>query len=110
MKTAPLDIQTETFQSFVTTVKKNLGNHIKKIILFGSRARKDHHNDSDYDCLILVDKKNKNLDKIVNKIAADTLYDSNSVISAFVVEEQRFEYQTYNPLFMNVRKEGVQLI
>ena len=35
---------------------KQLSPHLKKIILFGSRARGDHNSESDYDCLIILDE------------------------------------------------------
>lgn len=41
---------------FTRRVKLVLANRLKKIILFGSRARGDYRTDSDYDFLIIADK------------------------------------------------------
>jgi len=39
--------------------EKKLRNHVKEIILFGSHARGNFTEGSDYDFLIVVDKKRK---------------------------------------------------
>jgi predicted nucleotidyltransferase len=46
-------------QEFARIVKKKLRNNLKKIILFGSHARGDYKDGSDYDILVIVDKKDK---------------------------------------------------
>jgi len=46
-------------QEFASIVRKKLKNHVKEIILFGSHARGDFTEGSDYDFLIVVDKRRK---------------------------------------------------
>ena len=80
--------------------------------LFGSRARGNNRNDSDWDILILIDN-----DKVTNEIDdyfRDDLYnielESGQIISTFIYSK---EYWTktlvYSPLYKNVIKEGVKL-
>ena len=80
--------------------------------LFGSRARGDFRQDSDWDILILVD-----VDKITNDIEdkfRDELYDieldSGNVISTFIYTMDYWNNTLiYSPLHKNVSKEGIRL-
>ncbi|MDI6760955.1 MAG: nucleotidyltransferase domain-containing protein [Candidatus Brocadiaceae bacterium] len=91
------------------TLKKEFGQRIKDIILFGSRARGDSYPESDYDVLVLVDKETKELsDKIFN-ISCEIGWKHNAIIIVFVHEQSCYEREKYEPLFMNIRKEGVHI-
>lgn len=88
-------------------LKKTFKKEIKDIILFGSRARGDYEPDSDYDIIVLVDKETKELDDKIFELTWKIGFEHNVSISAFVFEKSIFEKDKYEPLFMNVRKEGV---
>ena len=47
---------TKIFIDLKNYLRNNYGNSIKDVILFGSRARGDAENDSDFDVLIILDK------------------------------------------------------
>jgi len=90
-------------------LKKEFGYKIKDIILFGSRARGDASPESDYDILVLVDKETKEAaDKIFN-ITCEIGWKHNVVITVFVHDKSYYEDKKYEPLFMNIRKEGVHV-
>jgi predicted nucleotidyltransferase len=44
----------KTAKEFARRIREMLGESVKEIVLFGSRARKDSRGDSDYDFLIVV--------------------------------------------------------
>jgi len=77
--------------------------------LFGSRARGDSKNDSDWDILILVDQ-----DKITNEIEdyfRDDLYNielsSGQVISTLIYSKDYWNTNLiYSPLYKNISREG----
>lgn len=92
---------------FTAEMHSRLGNRLKNILLFGSRARGDYSVDSDYDCLLIVDETSRELEDVVDEIAGDFLYHYNAVFSIFPVSETSYKKQKYNPLFMNVRTEGI---
>ncbi len=94
---------------FVEVVSQKFGNHLKNIILFGSRARGDNNADSDYDCLLIFDKVSREFTNVIDEVAGDFLYRYNVVFSAFPVSEASYEKQQYNPLYMNVRNDGISL-
>ena len=90
-----------------TLLKAKFGHHVKAVILFGSRARGDYQEWSDYDVIVLVDKKTPELREAISESAWELGFLRNVTISILVVEKERFDCDKYEPLFMNVRKEGV---
>ena len=94
---------------FLQELRNRLGDHLKQVILFGSRARGDSNADSDYDCLAVLDEISPTVKKLVDEIAGEFLFEYNAVFSILPVSEERFRQQRYNPLFMNIRNEGVVL-
>jgi predicted nucleotidyltransferase len=91
------------------TLKRGLGQSIKDIILFGSRARGDAYPESDYDLLILVDKETKEIEDKIFNISCEIGWKHNVIITSFVHEKSFYEKERYEPLFMNIRKEGVSI-
>ena len=80
-----------------------------------SYARGDFNESSDIDIMILVDLKDKELEKIYDKIV-ETAYDieanNNFIIhlSALVKNIDKFNYWLDTiPFYMNVNKEGILL-
>ncbi len=80
--------------------------------LFGSRARGDNRDDSDWDILILVDAK-----KVTNEIEdkfRDEFYELElnigQVISTFIYPKDHWEkVLRFSPLYNAVAQEGVRL-
>ncbi len=96
-------------KEFVQVTNKQFGKHLKDIILFGSRARGDYETDSDYDCLLIFDDVIPGFTDNIDDITADFLYRYNVVISAFPVSEVKYKKQKFNPLYMNIRNDGISL-
>ena len=83
-----------------------LGDKLQKVILFGSRSRGEAHPDSDYDFLVLVNKRLPALENQVDDIAYETLERHGAVVTLFVDELNLFERERHEPLFCNIRTEG----
>jgi len=99
----------EALDSFTRQIRENLGDRLKRIILFGSRARGDEVPDSDYDCLVVVHEISRNVKDIVDETAGEVLYQYNAVISAFIISEEKYQRQSYDSILMNIAKEGIAL-
>jgi len=91
------------------TLKKGFENRIKDIILFGSRARGDSSPESDYDLLILVDEDTKEVEDRIFNISCEIGWKYNVIITVFVHGKDNYNARKYEPLFMNIRKEGVRV-
>jgi predicted nucleotidyltransferase len=90
-------------------LNETLGDNVERIILFGSRARGDAHKDSDYDVLLLVKKRTKELEDQINDIAYDMLDRYGKLVMIFDFEVTVYEKAKIDPLFLNIRREGVVL-
>jgi len=99
----------DLLNAFVERMKSELTDNLKELILFGSRARGDDSLDSDYDCVAVFYSLSPSLTDIIDEIAGEFLYEYNVVFSIFPVSESRHLKQIWNPLFMNIEREGIVL-
>lgn len=81
-----------------------------EIILFGSRARGDFHEESDWDFLILTEKKEsyKLTETIWGKMF-DAELETNEIFGTIVHNKNEWERYEITPLYQFVQKEGVRL-
>lgn len=99
-------------------IAKLIGDSIKsvdtgaEVYLFGSRARGEAEEESDWDVLILIDKPKKSR-KIEEKYR-DTIFQLEMAIgepiSVFIYSKNDWEYRlSKTPLYQNVKREGVKI-
>ncbi len=97
-------------KEFVNLVKKNLKDHIKQIFLFGSRARGDFDETSDYDFLVVVDKKDKHIRETVVDACVAMMDKYYELIACIVCDEKEWESKKRFPIGLNILKEGIELV
>ncbi len=99
-------------------IAKMIGSRIKdkdpraEVILFGSHARGDAKNESDWDVLVLIDQKKD--DRSIEKVYRDAMFELEleigQPISTFVFSKLDWNKKhSYSPLYRNIQKEGVKL-
>lgn len=86
-----------------------LDGRVKKVLLYGSRARGDNTNESDIDCILVVDHVDNRITDVIDDFAAVMLIKYGAVFSIIPVNENNFDERIYNPLFINVNREGIVL-
>lgn len=96
-------------QEFANNVRKKLGNHVKEVILFGSHARGDFTEGSDYDFLIVVDKKRKADENMLLDIGVEFLDKHEALVAEILCDEEEWEKKKRFPIGLNILKEGVWL-
>jgi len=105
-------LKTET-DPVLTAIRQSLhevlGDKVQQIILFGSRSRRDAEKDSDYDILLLVEKRTREMEDQVDDVAYEMLDRYGAVVTILVSEMETFEREIHEPLFCNIRREGVVL-
>lgn len=83
-----------------------------KLILFGSRARGNETIDSDWDIMILIDKKKRTIQDIddygypFRELGWELNADINPIISTFKEMQTK---KNFIPLYNNVSNEGITL-
>jgi predicted nucleotidyltransferase len=83
-----------------------------KVILFGSHAREQANDESDWDILILIDKQKK--DRTTEEMYRDEMFylelELGEPISTFVYSKNDWETRfIYTPLYQNIKQEGIEL-
>jgi len=79
-----------------------------EVILFGSRARGDYKEDSDWDFLILLDTKaisKKKKEEIRNKLY-DIELATDEIISSIIHTKTEWEKRSITPIYQIIKKEG----
>ncbi|MCF0053732.1 nucleotidyltransferase domain-containing protein [Dyadobacter sp. LJ53] len=101
----------ELTEEFVGQMVELYGDRLHKVILFGSYARGDFHEDSDIDYLVVLnDEEVDSYDEIsfVSTITFELSLKYLMSVSAIPVSKQRLEHYG-SPLLRNVRKDGILL-
>ena len=109
----PIQIENMLGQ-FIQKTTLEYGQHIKKIILYGSYARGDYREDSDIDIMVLVDYPREiisDIDTKLSNIGYDISYDNNFIEISTLMQNIDFFYKWADayPFYNNVMSEGVEL-
>ena len=82
--------------------------HLKRTIVFGSRARGEAREDSDLDVVVLVDENTPELKKTLDDIAYKIMWDNDfkPIISMKVFPEDRFCSAAKRGFFLQARGRG----
>lgn len=84
-------------------------SRIARIVLFGSRARGDFNPDSDYDLLLVVDRRDAALTEGLYDAVMDTLCEHGRLVSLKIFPQAEFERLAGipSPFMRRVLTEGL---
>lgn len=99
----------EKARIFADKIRKRLQKRIIKIYLFGSRARGDHKECSDYDFFIVTDDDSNYVKEIILEIEVDFLNTFDRLAGTIIYNKKDWEKIKKYPLGHNILKEGVEL-
>lgn len=82
-----------------------------EVVLFGSRARGDFNDESDWDVLILVDKEETDFTfkRKIQNVMYNLELEQTAVISTIIKNRKFWQDISVTPLFKEVEKDGVVL-
>ena len=93
---------------FSRSVRKRVTG-VKRVILFGSRARGDAREGSDYDFAVILQKKNSGSIKAVRGTEVAFLNRYDMLSSSIILDEPGWEMHKKLPIGINIQREGVLL-
>jgi predicted nucleotidyltransferase len=94
---------------FARLVRSRLGGRARRIILFGSRARGDARPESDYDVVIVVDRRTPEVREALLEIEVDIMDRHGSLVACLLRDEHEWAASQRQPIGLNVAREGVPL-
>jgi len=101
----------EVIEQFRQTIKELYGDRLAKIVLYGSYARGDFHEESDMDFLVVLkDEAISPSEEILfmNKAVYELILKFNILISFIPTTLKKLRFFK-TPLFYNIRKEGIEV-
>ncbi len=96
-------------KQFKAALNDMYGDQIDRVVLFGSRARGDAHDDSDYDVAVFLKSlpdRWVEFDRLAN-LRSDFLNDTGTFFDTQPYVSTA--YQARTPLMREIRREGVEL-
>jgi predicted nucleotidyltransferase len=94
---------------FARLARERLGARVRRIILFGSRARGDARPESDYDVVVVVDRRSPDVREALLDIEVDLLDRHGSLVACLLRDEREWAASQGLPIGLNVAREGVPL-
>jgi predicted nucleotidyltransferase len=94
---------------FSSEIRRKLGARLKSITLFGSRARGEASDTSDYDFLILLDKRDAETVRLIRQTEVELLDSYDALSGSLIYGEEEWALRVGLPLGINVRREGVEV-
>ncbi len=100
----------EIVSTFISVISP-LSYHIKEIYQFGSRCRQDWRPDSDYDILIVLEKKDREVISKLYDAVINILLSTGKLISLKIFTQTEFNRlkSIPTPFIRNVLKEGIKI-
>jgi predicted nucleotidyltransferase len=102
-------IDDPTLERFRVAIDQIYGDRLERVVLFGSRARGDAREDSDYDIAVFIKglgPLSRDLDRLAD-VETDILYDTGAVVNALPFAAEAYEERTG---FMHeLRRDGLDL-
>ena len=99
----------QVVQTFATELRQRLGPRVRQMLLFGSRARGDSREGSDYDMLVVVDHRTPELRPIILDIESGLMDRYGVLVATILRSEDEWQRSQVFPLARNIIREGVAL-
>jgi predicted nucleotidyltransferase len=94
-------------QEYKAVLRQKLGRQLKRVILYGSQARGDAWEGSDYDVLVLVDEKTPVIREAVIDAGVEMMDRHEALFAALIYDEQDWQRAHGFPLTWNIEQEGI---
>ena len=99
----------QVVQTFATELRERLGARVRQILLFGSRARGDAGEGSDYDMLVVVDQRTPELRAIGLDVERGLMDRYGVLVATILRSDEEWQRSQVFPLACNIMREGVAL-
>ena len=102
-------LKDERLAALLAALRRRFSRRLRKVLLFGSRARGEAALDSDYDLLVVLDRVTAADRETVLELEAEELLERGAVFSTFLFSPAELRRRRGEPFLINAQREGVAL-
>jgi len=96
-------------EEYANILRQKLGRRLKQVLLFGSYARGDAWEGSDYDILVVVDKRTPGIREKTLDISVEMMNKHEKLFAVLLYDEKEWHIAQDFPLARNIKKEGIHV-
>lgn len=93
-------------QEFAACLRQRLGPHLDQVLLFGSRARGEAQDGSDYDMLVVVDHRTADVRAVILDIECQLMERYGALVATVLRSKEEWQKTQGFPLARNIAREG----
>jgi len=102
-----MEITAETvLETYLAELKMQLGSRLVHVWLFGSQARGDAREGSDYDMLVIANGLRNELKTAVREAEWACMQKYNVLVASIIYTPELWAQAQYSPLGINIMREG----
>jgi uncharacterized protein len=107
-----LENEQSALQEYAKRLTEFLGEEIRHLWLFGSKARGDFDDDSDIDVLIVLRHLDPNRRSVIRRMAARISLDYDILINTHILEEAEWEkaVRFHGTIWREIERDGIPLL
>lgn len=92
---------------YADEIRKRLGGHVRQVVLFGSQARGDAREGSDFDFLVVVDQRTREIRDAVLDAGVTMMNRYDRLFASLLYSDEEWRNVQRYPLGWNIMKEGM---
>jgi len=101
------DKRIELAREYAALLRQGLGTRLKEIVLFGSSARGDASEASDYDVIVVVDRRTPQVRESVLDAEIEMMNRHEALFATLLCDEEQWHETRQFPLGWCIEHEGV---
>jgi hypothetical protein len=99
----------ELAREYARRLRERLGENLLSVTLYGSRARGDAREGSDFDLVVRVKERTAEVRDMALDVDVEMMSEFDELFVGMVYSEEEWERESRMPLGWNVSREGIVL-